>query len=99
MPDAILVKALNPFVPTVCLINLSARSRRERFKKIFFGILAAHVVLLLSLMINDYHHEQLVSAKELPVVSPPPAAPAVVVLAASSAPAQATLPRPPAARA
>jgi LysM repeat protein len=96
MSDVILVKTLNPFVPTVCLISVSVRSRHERFKKVFFGILAAHVVLLLGLLITDYPNEQVVSAKELPGGPAPLAVPAVRALAASSVPAQAVLPRPPA---
>jgi LysM repeat protein len=97
LSDAILVKALTPFVPTVCLITVPSRRRRELFKKVFFGVLAAPLVLLLGLLITDYHHELVVSAKELPGGPAPVAVPAAGVLAASSAPGQAALPRPPAA--
>jgi len=96
MSAAILVKALEPFVPTVCLISVPSRSRRERFKKVFFGVLAAHVVLLLGLLITDYRHELVVSAKEQPGGLTPLAVPATGALAASAAPGQAARPRPPA---
>jgi nucleoid-associated protein YgaU len=96
LSDAILVKALAPFVPTVCLISVPSRRRRELFNKVFFGVLAAHVVLLLGLLITDYHPELVVSAKELPGRPAPVAEPAAGVLAASSAPGQAALARPPA---
>jgi LysM repeat protein len=95
MSDVILVKASNPFVPNVCLISVPARSGRERFKKVFFGILAANVVFLLGLLITEYRRELVVSAKELPAGTAPPAMPAAGALAASSAPAQASLPCPP----
>ena len=94
MSDVILVKALNPFVPTVCLISVPSRSRRERFKKVFFGILAAHVVFLLGLLITEYRRELMVSAKELPAGTAPTTVPAAGAMAASFAPAQASFPRP-----
>ena len=74
---------------------MPSRIGRERFKKVFFGILAAHVVFLLGLLITEYRRELVVSAKELPAATAPPVVPATGALAASSAPAQASLPRSP----
>jgi len=74
---------------------MPSRIGRERFKKVFFGILAAHVVFLLGLLITEYRREPVVSAKELPGATAPPAVPSAGALAASSAPAQASLPRSP----
>lgn len=88
------MKALNPFVPTVCLISVPSHSGRERFKKVFYGILAAHLVLLLGMLITDYHPELVASAKEPPEGTAPPDVPAVGALAAVSEPGQTALPRP-----
>jgi LysM repeat protein len=94
--DVVLVKAFSPFVPTVCLISVPSRSRRGRFKKLFFGILAANVLLLLGLLITDYCREVMVSAKE-PTAGPAPlAVPAASALVVSAAPEQTAPPRTPA---
>jgi nucleoid-associated protein YgaU len=60
------VKTLNPFVPTVPLISVPSRSRRERFKKVVFLVLAAHMALLLGLLMSDYHRDLTIYARELP---------------------------------
>ena len=91
----IVVKTLSPFVPTVCLISVPSRGRRELAKKVFFGILAVPVVLLLGLFITNHHHELVVAAKELPGGPAPQAVPAAAAVVASSAPVQAVLPQPP----
>ena len=54
MSYVVVVKALNPFVPAVCLVSVPSRSRHEGFKKLFFGILAALVVILLSWLATNY---------------------------------------------
>jgi LysM repeat protein len=45
-----IVKTCNPFVPTVALMAVPARSHRERFKTLVFVVLAAQLVLLLVLL-------------------------------------------------
>lgn len=52
---------------------MPSRSRRERFKKVVFMVLAAHVVLLLCLLMTDYHHDLVIYARELPNGATPPA--------------------------
>jgi LysM repeat protein len=94
MSDVILVKASNPFVPNVCLISMPARSGPERFKKVFFGILAANVVFLLGLLITEYRRELVVSAEELPAGTAPPPVAVAGALAASSAPSTSEPPVP-----
>ena len=42
----------NPFSASVALTGSLQINRRERFKKVFFAVLAAHVILLLTLLIQ-----------------------------------------------
>jgi len=42
----------NPFSASVALSGNPQINRRERFKKIFFAVLAAHVILFLTLLIQ-----------------------------------------------
>jgi hypothetical protein len=42
----------NPFQASVSLSGNLQYNRRERFKKVFFAVLAAHVILFLSLLIQ-----------------------------------------------
>ena len=46
------LKACNPFQIPGSLIGNPQITRRERFKKIFFAVLAAHVLLFLTLLIQ-----------------------------------------------
>jgi len=42
----------NPFSVSVPLTGNPQINRRERFKKVFFAVLAAHVILFLTLLIQ-----------------------------------------------
>jgi hypothetical protein len=42
----------NPFSASVALTGNPQFNRRERFKKVFFAVLAAHVILFLTLLIQ-----------------------------------------------
>jgi hypothetical protein len=42
----------NPFSVSVPLTGNPQNFRRERFKKVFFAVLAAHVILFLTLLIQ-----------------------------------------------
>jgi len=42
----------NPFSASVALTGNPQINRRERFKKVFFAVLAAHVILFLTLLIQ-----------------------------------------------
>jgi hypothetical protein len=46
------LKVLNPFQASAVLIGNPQFNRRERFKKIFFAVLAVHVILFLTLLIQ-----------------------------------------------
>jgi hypothetical protein len=60
------VKTYNPFVPSVTLINVPSRHRRERVRKVIYTVLAAHVVFLLCLLLVEFRHDPVVYARELP---------------------------------
>jgi hypothetical protein len=59
------VKVLNPFQVGSLNPNLQY-DKRERFKKIFWVVLAAHIVLFLSLLIQGCRSGQHTTASELP---------------------------------
>jgi len=46
------LKALNPFQVPGSVIGNPQINRRERFKKVFFAVLAIHVILFLTLLIQ-----------------------------------------------
>jgi hypothetical protein len=46
------LKVLNPFQVPGSLIGNPQQNRRERFKKVFFAVLAVHVLLFLTLLIQ-----------------------------------------------
>jgi hypothetical protein len=46
------LKALNPFQVPGSIIGNPQIHRRERFKKVFFAVLAIHVILFLTLLIQ-----------------------------------------------
>ena len=52
----------NPFSATVSLSGNPQSYRRERFKKVFFAVLAAHVLLFLTLLIQGCRSGQNTSA-------------------------------------
>jgi LysM repeat protein len=56
------VKTINPFTPTVSLMSVPQRSRRERFKVTMFSVLAAHAILLIGLLIQGCKSESGLSA-------------------------------------
>ena len=51
------MNSLNPFVPSITLIKVPRRDQRERFRKVVFGVLAAQLVLILSLLLNHGRSE------------------------------------------
>jgi hypothetical protein len=46
------LKANNPFQTSGSVIGNPHQNRRERFKKVFFAVLAVHVILFLTLLIQ-----------------------------------------------
>jgi hypothetical protein len=52
----------NPFQAAAALNGNPQYNRRERFKKVFFAVLAAHVILFLTLLIQGCRSGQNTSA-------------------------------------
>ena len=55
------MKQLNPFQAQGLLDGKPQNYRRERFKKVFFAVLAAHVLLFLTLLIQGCRSGQQVN--------------------------------------
>lgn len=55
---SITLKVSNPFQVHGAVIGNPQQNRRERFKKIFFTILAIHVILFLTLLIQGCRNGQ-----------------------------------------
>jgi LysM repeat protein len=47
------MKTLNPFVPTVTLIDLPRRNRREQFKMVVYTIITIQVLLMLGWLLSN----------------------------------------------
>jgi hypothetical protein len=60
------VKVLNPFQIPGSLNGNPQHTRRERFKKIFFAVLAVHVILFLTLLIQGCRSGQQQSTSQGP---------------------------------
>jgi hypothetical protein len=58
------LKELNPFQASAVLIGNPQFHRRERFKKIFFAVLAVHVLLFLTLLIQGCRSGRQATASE-----------------------------------
>jgi hypothetical protein len=56
------LNAINPFQVAGALSGNPQNTRRERFKKVFFAVLAAHVLLFLTLLIQGCRSGQNVSS-------------------------------------
>jgi hypothetical protein len=57
------VNASNPFQISSSLTGNPQHTRRERFKKIFFAVLAVHVILFLTLLIQGCRSGRQASAQ------------------------------------
>jgi hypothetical protein len=60
------LKELNPFQVSGVLVGNPQFNRRERFKKIFFAVLAVHVLLFLTLLIQGCRSGQQTTVPEAP---------------------------------
>jgi len=61
------LKVLNPFQVQGTLSGNPQYNRRERFKKVFFAVLAIHVILFLTLLIQGCRSGQSASNSLTPV--------------------------------
>jgi len=56
----------NPFQAVVPSCDLPQNNRRERFKKVFFAVLAAHILLFLTLLIQGCRGGQNTKTSSMP---------------------------------
>jgi LysM repeat protein len=100
------MNTLNPFVPSISLIKVPSRDQRSWFRKVVFGVLAAQLVFILALLLNQGRSE--VASPEVAAISvsvasdhaadPAPGAPPAAVNPNpdTSAPSAVIMPVPPA---
>ena len=100
------MNTLNPFVPSISLIKVPSRDQRKWVRKVVFGVLAAQLVFILALLINQgriegARPEAAATAVSVPsdkASAPAPAAPPAAVNPApeTTVPPEVIMPAPPA---